>query len=120
MSQAEFLSPAQIAGQYFTGTWIDGDAFVDAIEPGTGGVLGRIAMVSAETLGKSCVAARKAQAAWTDDLAVVDASLKVRGVEGLHVIDASIMPRITSGNTNAPTQALALHASKMLVSAYFA
>jgi choline dehydrogenase len=46
---------------------------------------------------------------------VVDARLMVRGVDGLRVIDASIMPNITSGNTNAPTQALARHASAMLV-----
>jgi choline dehydrogenase-like flavoprotein len=50
-----------------------------------------------------------------DDRAVVDARLRVRGVDGLRVIDASIMPNITSGNTNAPTQALARHASAMLV-----
>jgi choline dehydrogenase-like flavoprotein len=50
-----------------------------------------------------------------DDRAVVDARLRVKGVEGLRVIDASIMPNITSGNTNAPTQALARHASAMLV-----
>ena len=54
-----------------------------------------------------------------DEGAVVDARLRVRGVEQLHVIDASIMPNITSGNTNAPTQALALHAAKMLVTDYF-
>lgn len=55
----------------------------------------------------------------SDEGAVVDARLRVRGVEQLHVIDASIMPNITSGNTNAPTQALALHAAKMLVADYF-
>ncbi|WFU74104.1 GMC oxidoreductase [Bradyrhizobium sp. CB2312] len=50
-----------------------------------------------------------------DARAVVDARLRVRGVDGLRVIDASIMPNISSGNTNAPTQALARHAKAMLV-----
>ncbi|MGY4173740.1 MULTISPECIES: GMC family oxidoreductase [Bradyrhizobium] len=50
-----------------------------------------------------------------DERAVVDARLRVRGVDSLRVIDASIMPNITSGNTNAPTQALARHATAMLV-----
>ena len=42
-----------------------------------------------------------------DELAVVDDRLSVHGVSGLRVIDASIMPRITSGNTNAPTVMIA-------------
>jgi choline dehydrogenase len=42
-----------------------------------------------------------------DRLAVVDDELRVRGVRRLRVIDASVMPRITSGNTNAPTYVIA-------------
>ncbi|HEY8518837.1 MAG TPA: GMC family oxidoreductase N-terminal domain-containing protein [Gammaproteobacteria bacterium] len=42
-----------------------------------------------------------------DELAVVDDRLAVRGIDGLRVIDASVMPRISSGNTNAPTVMIA-------------
>jgi len=39
----------------------------------------------------------------TDDMAVVDLDLKVRGIEGLRVCDSSVMPRVPSCNTNGPT-----------------
>jgi choline dehydrogenase len=49
-----------------------------------------------------------------DRLAVVDERLRVIGIQGLRVIDASIMPRITSGNTNAPTYMIAEQGARML------
>ncbi len=51
----------------------------------------------------------------SDDRAVVDGHLRVNGVDNLRVIDASIMPNIVSGNTNAPTMALARHGCDIMI-----
>jgi choline dehydrogenase len=51
----------------------------------------------------------------SDERAVVDPELKVRGIDGLRVADASIMPSITAGNTNAPAFMIGEHAAKIVL-----
>lgn len=53
----------------------------------------------------------------TDDMAVVDQHLRVRGLAGLRVVDASVMPRMPSSNTHAPTMMVAERAAEFILGA---
>lgn len=51
----------------------------------------------------------------TDEMAVVDEELRVHGIDGLRVVDASVMPQLTSANLNAPTQMIAARAADFIL-----
>ncbi|KMK64910.1 GMC family oxidoreductase [Puniceibacterium sp. IMCC21224] len=52
-----------------------------------------------------------------DALAVTDAALKVHGIDGLRIADASVMPTLTSNNTQAPTSMIGMHAADLVIAA---
>lgn len=52
----------------------------------------------------------------SDTDAVIDARLRVNGISGLRVVDASVMPTVTTGNTNAPVVMIAEKAADMILS----
>lgn len=90
-----------IAGELVPGERVVGDADLEKFVRDTGAIT------------QHAVGTCKMGAA-TDPYSVVDASLKVRGVDSLRVIDASIMPNVPGGNTNAPTIMIAEKAADLI------
>ena len=111
--------------------WRDMRACVDLArevfrQPAFDGVRGRELMPGDDVAGRDAIDAFIRDTATTnfhvsgtcrmgaDEMAALDPQCRVRGVEGLRVADASVMPRISSGNTNAPTVMIAEKVSDMI------
>jgi len=75
----------------------------------------RGALVSNYHPAGTCAMGGDDQAAKSRQASVVDPMLRVRGVDGLRVVDASVMPALPRGNTNAPVIALAERAADLIV-----
>jgi choline dehydrogenase len=69
----------------------------------------------ARRFGRSCLHPASTCKMGVDAMAVVDPSLKVHGVEGLRVADASVMPNVVCGNTNAATIMIGEKAADMIL-----
>ncbi|CAB3704583.1 Alcohol dehydrogenase [acceptor] [Achromobacter deleyi] len=100
------ISAAPALQRYQPEEWLPGPSYQTEAELRE--AAGKIGTTIFHPVG-TCAMGRKA-----DDGAVVDARLRVHGLQGLRVADASIMPTITSGNTNSPTIMIAERAAQMI------
>ncbi len=87
----------------------------EAIEPGTDVVSDDDMIEYLRNFGNTGFHPTSTCRMGVDERAVVDPRLRVHGLEGLRVVDASVMPAVTSGNTNAPTIMIAEKASDMIL-----
>ena len=100
------IAAAPALQRYQPEEWLPGPAF--QTEDELRQAAGKIGTTIFHPVG-TCAMGRHA-----DQGAVVDARLRVHGLQGLRIADASIMPRITSGNTNSPTIMIAERAANMI------
>ncbi len=100
------IAAAPALQRYQPEEWLPGPAF--QTEDELRQAAGKIGTTIFHPVG-TCAMGRHA-----DQGAVVDARLRVHGLQGLRIADASIMPRITSGNTNSPTIMIAERAADMI------
>ncbi|MCM2573015.1 GMC family oxidoreductase N-terminal domain-containing protein [Achromobacter xylosoxidans] len=101
------ISAAPALRRYQPEEWLPGPAYQSEAELRE--AAGKIGTTIFHPVG-TCAMGRRA-----DDGAVVDARLRVHDLQGLRVADASIMPTITSGNTNSPTIMIAERAAQMIL-----
>ena len=101
------ISAAPALQRYQPEEWLPGPAYQSEAELRE--AAGKIGTTIFHPVG-TCAMGRRA-----DDGAVVDARLRVHGLQGLRVADASIMPTITSGNNNSPTIMIAERAAQMIL-----
>ena len=89
----------------------------EEFRPGAGAQSDEDLLAAARDLGTTIFhpVGTAAMGAAGDETAVVDERLRVRGVEALRIADASVMPRIVSGNTNSPTLVIAEKAARMIL-----
>jgi len=88
---------------------------VDEVEPGANVVSDEEILAFCRQRGSTVYHPTSTCRMGSDPLAVVDTRLRVRGIEGLRVVDASVMPDLMSGNTNAPVIMIAEKASDMIL-----
>ena len=88
---------------------------VDEVEPGANVVSDDEILAFCRQRGSTVYHPTSTCRMGSDPLAVVDARLRVRGIDGLRVVDASVMPDLMSGNTNAPVIMIAEKASDMIL-----
>jgi len=88
---------------------------VDEVEPGANVVSDEEILAFCRQRGSTVYHPTSTCRMGSDPLAVVDARLRVRGIDGLRVVDASVMPDLMSGNTNAPVIMIAEKASDMIL-----
>ncbi|MPT37898.1 MAG: choline dehydrogenase, partial [Achromobacter sp.] len=100
------IAAAPALARYRPQEWLPGPAFQTEAELRE--AAGKIGTTIFHPVG-TCAMGRDA-----DGGAVVDARLRVHGLEGLRIADASVMPLITSGNTNSPTIMIAERAAEMM------
>ncbi|MCJ2180863.1 GMC family oxidoreductase [Novosphingobium album (ex Hu et al. 2023)] len=107
---AAFRWNRRLAQQPALQKWVEEETF-----PGPSVQTDEEILAMAMELGGSCFHSAGTARMGTDDQAVLDPQLRVRGVEGLRVADTSIMPTLVSGNTNGPAMVIGLRAADFIL-----